>query len=88
MRTIRFLKPTKLGVSSASWLVKHDAFDFEWIAKRWLYFLGTNLLLPLAAAFSIGALSVFLIKPCTGASSLVAISVSVKVFARESFQDR
>lgn len=75
---MRFLKPTKLGCFSASWL-RHEVRVTEWVAKTWRYFVSRmrwTVLLTLGWA----VLPRYIVERGDwGASRAVAVAVSVMV---------
>lgn len=83
-RTIRFLKPKKLGATSESWL-KTDALGFEWYAATCLYFLsivfesleGGNE--PLDCCDFGGELSIAVLGSTPGACTLVEVAVCTEL---------
>jgi hypothetical protein len=75
-RTIRFRKPTKLGLSSASWL-RHELCSSECVAKTCRYFVSR---MRWAVLLTLGSLvfSLYLLRRlATGTSVLVCMSVLV-----------
>lgn len=79
--TIRFLKPTKLGIASASWL-RHDVCATEWTAATCLYFLLMRTRRRASGVLSISSTVVSTVEPL----SLTSLFEMTDLFVRTVFK--
>lgn len=78
---MRFLKPTKLGIASASWL-RHDVWATEWTAATCLYFLLMRTRRRASGVFSTSSTVVSIVEPL----GLISVFDMTDLLVRTAFR--